>query len=82
MEVDREIDVRGKVCPLPLITLAKEVRKMAAGTVISIVGDDPIFEESVIDFCSEGGHGVLEKRREGRVATVIFSVGGREVKDE
>ena len=31
MSVDKEINVVGKACPMPLIALAKEVRNLEAG---------------------------------------------------
>ena len=74
MNADKVIDVTGKVCPLPLIALAKEVRTMRKGQVLRIVGDDPIFEESVIDFCREGAHAVSETHREGKKVTIVFQV--------
>ena len=74
MNADKAIDVTGKVCPLPLITMAKEVRTMQKGQVLCIVGDDPIFEESVIDFCREGAHELLEALREGKKVTILFQV--------
>ena len=74
MAADRLVDVTGKVCPLPLIALAKEVRTMQKGQMLSIVGDDPIFEESVIDFCHEGEHELLDTHREGKKVTIAFKV--------
>lgn len=74
MKTDTRIDVTGKVCPLPLIAMAKEVRTMQKGQVLSIVGDDPIFEEAVIDFCREGEHELLDTQREGKKVTIVFQV--------
>lgn len=74
MNADNLIDVCGKVCPLPLICLAQEVRTMQKGQVLQIVGDDPIFEESVIDFCREGAHELLDSHREGKKVTMVFRV--------
>lgn len=74
MAADRLVDVMGKVCPLPLITLAKEIRTMQKGQMMSIVGNDPIFEDSVIDFCREGGHELLDTHREGKIVTIVFQV--------
>ena len=74
MSPEKVIDVTGKVCPLPLITLAKEVRKMQKGQLLCIIGDDPIFEESVVDFCREGSHEVLEINREGKKVIFTFSI--------
>lgn len=45
MVIDRDINVVGKACPMPLIALAKEVRTMARGQTVRVTGNDPIFEE-------------------------------------
>lgn len=74
MNDDKIVNVSGKVCPLPLITLAKEVRTMHKGQILRITGDDPIFEESVIDFCREGAHELLDTHREGKKVTMVFQV--------
>lgn len=74
MDTTKSIDVTGKVCPLPLIALAKEVRTMQKGQILRIVGDDPIFEESIIDFCREGGHELLETQRDGKKVTIALQV--------
>ena len=74
MAADKEVDVTGKVCPLPLIALAKEVRTMLAGQMLRIVGDDPIFEESVVDFCRERAYAVLHTERDGKKVTIVLQV--------
>jgi tRNA 2-thiouridine synthesizing protein A len=74
MTVDKDIDVVGKSCPLPLIALAREVRGMQKGQVVRIVGNDPIFEPSVVDFCLERGHTILETTRSGRVVSIVLAL--------
>lgn len=74
MGVDRDIDVLGRACPMPLIALAREVRVMQAGQTLRITGNDPIFESSVVEFCREGGHQVVETAREGRVVSIVIRV--------
>ena len=74
MNVDIELDVTGKVCPLPLIALAKEVRKLSRGQVLRVNGDDPIFEEAVLDFSREGGHQILESSRDGRRISIVLAI--------
>ena len=82
MNVDVDMDVRGKVCPMPLIALAKEIRRLPRGSVVRIVGDDPIFEETVQDFCREGSHAIVETRRDGKVVDIAFTVGTAEGESE
>ncbi len=74
MAADKVIDVTGKVCPFPLITLAKEVRNMRRGQTLCIIGNDPIFEETMIDFCREGSHEVLEISRDGKKVTFTVTI--------
>lgn len=74
MTVDKEINVVGKACPLPVISLAREVRGMHKGQVVRIIGNDPIFESSVVDCCQERGHTILETTRDGKTVAIIFAV--------
>jgi tRNA 2-thiouridine synthesizing protein A len=74
MAVDKDIDVVGRACPLPLIVVAKEVRLMQKGQLLRIVGNDPLFEVTILDFCREGGHEVRETSRDGRKVTITLMV--------
>ena len=74
MTVDRDINVVGKACPIPLITLAKEVRTLRKGQLLRITGNDPTFEGSILDFCQEGGHEVLETSRDGKKVSIVFKL--------
>jgi TusA-related sulfurtransferase len=51
---------------MPLIHLAKAVAGLGAGAVVEIVGDDPIFELGVREFCLARGFGVEKIRGDGR----------------
>jgi len=74
MHIDKDIDVVGKACPIPLIRVAKEVRTMQKGQMLRIVGNDPLFEVTILDFCREGGHEVQETVRDGKKASITFKV--------
>jgi TusA-related sulfurtransferase len=74
MFVDKNINVVGRACPMPLIALAKEVRTLAQGQTIRITGNDPIFEVSIIEFCSQGCHEIMETIREGKTVSIIIKV--------
>ena len=74
MTVDKDLDVVGKACPIPLITVAKEVRTMQKGQLLRIIGNDPIFESTILDFCQEGGHEVQETVRDRKKVSITFKV--------
>lgn len=71
------LDVRGVCCPLPLIHLAKAAKLLAPGETIEIMGNDPIFETTVRDYCRENGHDVLEVKPAGSGGvSILIRVGG------
>lgn len=72
MAVDSEVNVLGKVCPMPLVTLKKEIIKIGKDKLLRIIGDDPLFEEGIVDFCRENGHEILENKRDGRQVSIVF----------
>ena len=74
MSVDKDINVVGKACPMPLIALAREVRNLKQGQIVRIIGNDPIFEESIVEFCREGGHEIVETAREGKTVSMVIKV--------
>ena len=74
MTVDKDIDVVGKACPMPLITVAREVRTLRKGQLLRIIGNDPLFESTILDFCREGGHEIQDTSRDGKKVCIIFKV--------
>lgn len=47
MNFDKELDVRGLVCPLPILRTKKSLADMTAGQVLKIAATDP---GAIIDF--------------------------------
>ena len=74
---DVRLDVSGVCCPLPLIRLGMVVKDLKPGQTIEIIGNDPIFESSVRDFCYANSHTLLETRTgDGRRVIMLIQVGG------
>ncbi|MBP6075648.1 MAG: sulfurtransferase TusA family protein [Nitrosomonas sp.] len=47
MQIDKELDARGLVCPLPILRTKQSLSAMISGQILKIVATDP---GSVIDF--------------------------------
>lgn len=47
MHIDKELDARGLVCPLPILRTKQSLSAMISGQILKIVATDP---GSVIDF--------------------------------
>lgn len=67
---DLEIDVRGFVCPLPLLRTKKALLKMAAGQIVKVFATDPAAELDFRVFAELSGNRLLKTDREGD--TFIF----------
>ena len=59
-ETKIDIDVKGKMCPIPLVRLEKALRNLASGDVLSITGDDPTFRNTIKDHCNEKGLEIID----------------------
>ena len=55
------LDERGRLCPLPVIALARAARDLAAGQVITVVADDPAAEYDIPAWCLMRGHRFLDR---------------------
>jgi tRNA 2-thiouridine synthesizing protein A len=49
------VDARGRRCPLPIIDMAKAARGASAGTVITLLADDPAAAADVAAWCRMRG---------------------------
>ncbi len=47
MHIDKELDVRGLVCPLPILRTKQSLAAMISGQILQIIATDPA---AVIDF--------------------------------
>lgn len=57
--VDVELDERGRLCPLPVIALARAAAELPAGGVVRMLADDPAAHVDVAAWCRMRGHTLL-----------------------
>jgi tRNA 2-thiouridine synthesizing protein A len=63
---DARLDTRGLRCPLPVRLARERLRGLPLGTVLEIVGDDPLIVLDMPAFCAQEGHAYLGHREEPR----------------
>lgn len=61
MNVDRELDVRGLNCPLPILRAKKALSEMLAGQTLKVVATDPGSVRDFQAFCKQTGHGLVSQ---------------------
>jgi TusA-related sulfurtransferase len=54
------IDARGRRCPLPILDLAREIRRVPVGATVTVEADDPAADPDVRAWCRMRGHDLVE----------------------
>ncbi len=67
-----EIDVRGLLCPLPVLKARKRLAAMAAGECLRVLATDPAAAIDFPHYCRESGNELVEQAQEGEV--LIFTI--------
>ena len=66
------LDVTGTLCPVPVLRTARRVRRLAAGDLLEVLGDDPLMRLDLAAWCAREGHEVVAmEEAEGRVRCVL-----------
>jgi tRNA 2-thiouridine synthesizing protein A len=66
MNIDKEINVRGLNCPLPILRAKKALAELASGQVLKVVATDPGSVKDFRIFCKQTGNELLSHTEEAR----------------
>ena len=67
MEFDRDLDVKGLNCPLPILRTKKALADMESGQILRVQATDPGAQKDFPAFSRQTGNELLEQREEGSV---------------
>ncbi len=59
------LDVRGKLCPAPILELAQLIALQEVGTVIVVHSDDAAIAFDLPAWCQSTGHRLLKLKQQG-----------------
>ncbi len=68
--MNRELDLRGLYCPMPVLRTREEVDKASVGEIVVVLADDPAAEEDLKRWAKRAGHEVVDVKRDGGVVSV------------
>lgn len=54
------VEARGLRCPLPVVRGREALRTRPEGTILEIVGDDPLLRLDVEAWCAREGHALID----------------------
>lgn len=80
MNVDRDIDARGLLCPLPVLRARKALMGLPPGGVVRLWADDPAAWVDVPHFCAEAGYHLVSAASDGAAGNA-FVIAVPEAKD-
>lgn len=67
MEFDRELDVKGLNCPLPILRTKKALSEMESGQVLRVLATDAGSVKDFSAFARQTGNELLEHKEDNRV---------------
>ena len=69
------LDARGLLCPLPVRMAARRARHLEPGTLLEILGTDPVLPIDFEAWCHDEGHTIEERGQEGDVLRLVVRLG-------
>ena len=75
MNGETDLDVRGLLCPLPVLKARKRLLSMNRGDRLTLLADDPAALIDVPHFCAEAGHRLVEQKDRGDGQLYIIEKG-------
>lgn len=67
MEVMQDIlDVRGRVCPLPVVDIYHHLKRLSPGGTVCVLTSDSGSPRNFRAFCRQSGHEFVEARPQGQ----------------
>lgn len=67
MDIDRELDVKGLNCPLPILRTKKALAEMESGQILRVLATDPGSVKDFAAFAKQTGNELLEQKEEDKV---------------
>jgi len=72
VRIDKVLDVKGLICPRPMIMTMSTLKSMAKGQVLHVISNDKTTKYSIPGLCERGGFRLVEMKEEGGVINFII----------
>ena len=72
--IRQRLDVRGLLCPLPVIRTQDRVEDLAPGTLLDILATDPGVLQDIPAWCRVRGHSLVATARDGGCIRITIEV--------
>lgn len=72
IQTSKMLDLKGLLCPIPVVKMAQAIKTTAVGDVIEATATDPGVMADIPAWCRTTGHELVTIRKEGKV--IYFAV--------
>jgi tRNA 2-thiouridine synthesizing protein A len=72
MEVHKEVDARGLMCPLPILRAKKALSDMQSGQILKVLATDPGSQRDFAAFSKQTGNELVESTSQDKVYTFLM----------
>jgi len=72
MDIPKEVDARGLLCPLPILRAKKALADMASGQILKILATDPSAQRDFAAFAKQTGNELVETAVHEKVFTFLM----------
>ena len=71
------LDVKGQLCPIPVIRTQNQAKKLAPGDTLEVLCTDPGAVNDIPAWCRINGHTVVssETREDGNLIVITLTIG-------
>lgn len=76
IHVDRVVDAKGQMCPMPVLMVAKTMKELQAGQVLAISATDQGAKRDIPAWAEKTGNQLLDTVEEGGVLTFYLQRAG------
>lgn len=65
MEAATRVDASGTACPVPILEIAKAIRRLPVGALVELISTDRGLEADLPAWCEATGHTLVRLERRG-----------------
>lgn len=71
-QIDKILDVRGLLCPMPTVVTKKTLKEMKKGSLLKVVSNDITTKDSIPPLCKQEGYDLLEFQDENGLLSYLI----------
>jgi TusA-related sulfurtransferase len=72
IQIHKEVDARGLLCPLPILRAKKALADMQTGQILKVLATDPGSQRDFAAFAKQTGNEIVESTSQDKVFTFLM----------